>query len=370
MATAGILDLPLLTAPVPGDSEVGSDMREDASPTSLYYTVKALRSRARAAERHLMMNGDDGADPPEWKPVLKQAPELLIKQSKDLEIVVYLIEALTRLHGFRGLRDGFELARQLIENYGDELFPLPDEDGIATRLAPLTGLNGEDAEGTLIRPIACIPLTDGNEGQYSAADYEQAVDMQRSDSAVRQRRMDLGAVSMEMFQQSVAETPAPFFAELHNEMVECQEAFTALTATLDEKYGDDSPPSSAIRNQLDTCLRHLRSFAKDKLPSEEAEATGEENETEASDENVSPVAAAPARKAELETREDAFRALHRVADFFRRTEPHSPLPYALDRVVRWGRTPLPELMKELIRDDSGVQHMFHLTGIDDGSAGE
>ena len=50
----------------------------------------------------------------------------------------------------------------------------------------------------------------------------------------------------------------------------------------------------------------------------------------------------------VRTREDAFRALLQVADYFKRTEPHSPVAYSLEQAVRWGRMPLPELLTELI----------------------
>ena len=33
-----------------------------------------------------------------------------------------------------------------MEQFWDGIYPLPDEDGLATRVAPLTGLNGEDAD--------------------------------------------------------------------------------------------------------------------------------------------------------------------------------------------------------------------------------
>jgi type VI secretion system protein ImpA len=55
--------------------------------------------------------------------------------------------------------------------------------------------------------------------------------------------------------------------------------------------------------------------------------------------------------------------LSSVAAFFRRTEPHSPLSYSLDQAVRWGRLPLPELLKELIGDQSTRNEFFKLSGI-------
>ena len=61
MASPEILDFEQLVAPIEGELAVGSDLRVDTSPTSLYYQVKDVRSTARAAERQAVMNGDNGA---------------------------------------------------------------------------------------------------------------------------------------------------------------------------------------------------------------------------------------------------------------------------------------------------------------------
>lgn len=74
----------------------------------------------------------------------------LAEQTKDVEITVYLIESLVRVHEFRGLRDGFQLAAELVDRFWDKLYPL-DEDGESTRSRPLESLN--NAEATLIVPI-------------------------------------------------------------------------------------------------------------------------------------------------------------------------------------------------------------------------
>src|SRR5581483_9147750 len=158
MASQEVLDFSQLLLPITGDGPAGEDLRADASPNSLYYLVKDARSAARAAERQIVMEDEPSARP-DWRPVFYHAVKALAERSKDLEITAYLIEALVRLYGFAGLRDGFRLARGLIEQFWDGLYPLPDEEGLATRVAPLTSLNGDDAEGTLIAPIALVPLT-------------------------------------------------------------------------------------------------------------------------------------------------------------------------------------------------------------------
>src|SRR5262249_45368202 len=65
----------------------------------------------------------------------------------------------------------------------------------------------------------------------------------------------------------------------------------------------------------------------------------------------------------LHTRDDAFRHLLKIAAFFQRTEPQSIVPHALEQVVRWGRTPLPELLVELIGNEASRKEFFKQVGI-------
>lgn len=363
MPSGEILDLARLSAPIAGESPVGTDLRGDSSPASPYYLVKDARSNARATERHALMNGEDNglAD---WGPVLEAAPDLLATTSKDLEIAAYLIEALVRRHGFAGLRDGFRLIRELVEQYGDEIFPLPDEDGVETRVAPLTGLNGEGAEGTLIAPIKQIPITDETSvGQFACVHHQQALELQRAPDDVRARRIEQGAVSLDTFERAVAETDAEFYRDLVEDIDAAIEEYSQLSDALDARYGHDAPPTSSIRNTLQECRDTVADVARDKLPSTEPAGDGEPTADAAQGGAAQPAAQAGVSTGAIQTREDAFRVISQVADFFRKTEPHTPISYALDRIVRWGRMPLPDLLKEIISDETSVDQMFRLVGI-------
>src|SRR5262245_50900896 len=85
MASADIIQLEALLAPVPGDKPTGVDLRLDASPTSDYYKLKDARFAARAKEREID-TGTDISDLPEWRVILELAPKVLTAQSKDLEV--------------------------------------------------------------------------------------------------------------------------------------------------------------------------------------------------------------------------------------------------------------------------------------------
>ena len=364
MASPEVLAIETLVQPIEGDNPAGEDLREDSSPTALYHQIKDVRTTARADERRRITADPSERDGirPDWRPLLELAPKALAERSKDLEITAWLIEALARESGFAGLRDGFKLARLLIENFWDALYPMPDEDGLEGRLAALTGLNGDDAQGTLIAPISMIPVTEPTsfDDPFSRFDYQQAAELDRiGDAQKKQARIDDGAVSMQMFDKAVAETPRAYFVGLEEDIQQALEEFQSLTQTLDERAGRDSPPSSNIRNEIQVVLEAVQQFAASAL----AEAQDEEEAASAVEgEGAASVPGAVAGV--IQSREDAFRTLDKVARFFRQTEPHSPMSYALERVVRWGKLPLPELVAELIEDAGARDRFSKLSGVD------
>ena len=58
-----------------------------------------------------------------------------------------------------------------------------------------------------------------------------------------------------------------------------------------------------------------------------------------------------------------MRALGQIANFFRRTEPHSPLSYTLDEAVRRGRMTWPELLAEVVADTDTRNTILTTLGI-------
>ena len=355
-----LLEIESLLAPI-GDSGVGEDLRQDTSATSLYYGIKDARSRARAAERAVVMQGEQAAEAPDWRPVLETAPVVLATRSKDLEITAYLIEALVREHGFSGLQNGFKLARGLVQAFGKNLYPHPDEDGVETQLAPLSGLNGAGSEGTLIQPINNVPLTGQTSGtSFGAAAYRQASDLARLPDEQRARRVADGAVTSEMFQAAIAASNTEELRGIFQEINACLDEHAQLTKVLDELYGGESPPSSSIKAALEGCRETLLTVARDRV------VVNEESPILEAAGSVAVNGAAPAARGgvgALNNRDDAFKEILRIAQYFRTAEPHSPISYALEQIVRWGRLPLPALMKELISDTSSVSQLFKLVGI-------
>ncbi len=362
MASPDVLDFARLLTPIPGPNPAGKDLRADFSPKAVYREIKGVRDKARESERYYLYKGgldDQGHQVPlpDWRPVLQLAPQVIAEQSKDLEMVAVLTEALTRKHGFPGLRDGFRLARQLAEQFWDGLYPRPDEDGPMTRIAPLVRLNGEEGDGLLIVPILGIPITAGGAaGSFSVTDYRLAVELDGiQDPEKRARRLEQpGAVTGQVFEKSAAATSADFFRNLLEDIAQSTDEFQKLAETLEglcNREGGAQPvvfPTSAIREALDACRETAQRVARPVIGGDEDVVVLEEG----GDAMASAGLGGDLPGGRVGTREEAFRTLLRVAEFFKRTEPHSPLSYALEQAVRWGRMPLPE------RERGWCDHLF------------
>jgi type VI secretion system protein ImpA len=382
METPALLNFDELLAPIAGDNPAGIDLRADPSPTSLFFKIKDARSAARAAERGAEASGapEEGGLLPPWRTILEISPKAIAGQSKDLEVAAWFCEALLRAHGVAGLRDGFRLATGLVENFWDQLYPLPDEDGIATRVAPITGLNGSESDGALIQPIRKVEISEGRDpGPFAFWQYEQAADLLKlGDPAKVKARIEGGAVTMEMVQTSVRNTPKQFYVTLYSDLDGCLAEYAKLCAALDKAAGRDSPPASNIRNVLQGLRDAITDLARDIIAemtaaaaaaAAAAETGAGEGQPAATDGAATQAAAAPAAPpGAINTREDALRMLVKVAEYFRKNEPQSPVSYVIDDAVRRARMTLPELLAELIPDENARKLYFLTAGIRPPSA--
>jgi type VI secretion system protein ImpA len=125
-----------------------------------------------------------------------------------------------------------------------------------------------------------------------------------------------------------------------------------------------------IRNELQTIRTWFHELTESKL-AEHAETSSSKKEGDDPENATSDSKGSPGSKSgAYQSRDEALSALLKVASYFRRTEPHSPLSYSLEQAVRWGKMPLPDLLMELVRNDEVREEMFRRMGIQEKSKEE
>jgi type VI secretion system protein ImpA len=195
----------------------------------------------------------------DWRLAQELSVALLSKQSKDLQLALWLTEASVHLHGFAGLRDGLRIMRELMTRFWDDLYPRM-EDGPEDRAGPFEWLNEK-----FIDSISAIPITVRNSQglDYSFNDLQDARRVGLSASYMtadgeidseKKKNYDeavaAGHISMEMFEYAVKETSRTSYEDLNLDCQQACEEFAALERIIDDKFGEAAPNLSAFRNTL------------------------------------------------------------------------------------------------------------------------
>lgn len=363
------IDVTPLLEPINGDTPVGLDLRESDDPNNDYRSIRDDRKRARDYE-DLADLGEltpEGGEPRNeamqlWRKVEESGRDYLANQSKDVEIAAYLVEAMIRRHGFVGLRDGAKMLLGLVEQFWGELYPRPDldyDEGIEATLTPIGRLDFKYA-------LQRVAVTDDTSiGEFVVWQHTQATQLDSFDAEERQRRVDQGAITTEMFDRAAAETTAEFFQQLKTEIDETVAAVTELGSALDERAGMDAPNLKPALEAMEEADRALRMIAGTKLASDEPiddmvsdEDAGAEGEGSGGGGGGGQAVGA------IRGREDAFKELEKIALWFERAEPQSILPAEIRKAVRRGRMSPAELYADLIDDESVRDRLYRDVGIE------
>jgi type VI secretion system protein ImpA len=313
----------------------------------------------------------------EWATVRALTNTILSTQSKDLEVAAWYLEALLRKHGLDGFIVGTRLLQGLIGQYWADLYPVPDEDdGSEARIKPLLGIFGGESEGTLMAALRTLPVVPEGSGNdqvdtFQLWHYDAAQQANRIEAAdKRSEKIARLGFGLDDIERAVAAAPDAFY---HTLIESCATAVTALNelneAILAQARQDRTLPTpklSAVRTLIeDDYLAALRHLARDKLnrPRPAADHTAPAPSPRTAG-DAAPAPTTSVAVGAIANRDQALAQLAEIARFFRLSEPHTPLAGALERVVRWGRMPLSELMLELLPGEQSRRIYSQLTGIE------
>ncbi|MBY4897544.1 type VI secretion system protein TssA [Cupriavidus sp. AU9028] len=299
----------------------------------------------------------------DWRLVVELSSQLLAERTKDLRLAVWLTEALARTRGFAGLADGYTLCARLCESFWDRLHPRADDDDLEVRTGSVAWLAARSR--ALIREI---PLVDETAGGYGYVDWEVATALTE---AIRRDpdhadELSQGKVTQDAFEAARKATAAGVHAGLLQDVVGCQQALSRLADVLDARAGDDSPTFRQAREALEAVRALLERFVGKPLG-----GAGQQKEGDAMGHAAmmkTAVAAVPAESAAvgggpIRNRQQALAQLREVADFFRRTEPHSPVAYLAARAAKWGEMPLHAWLRTVVKDDATLSQIEELLGV-------
>jgi len=361
---AAVIDIDAMLQPVSDESPSGENLRY----SGLYDEITEAR------------RADDDLNQGDWQTELKAADYRkvidlavgpLTSTTRDLQIAAWLSEALVRQYGFVGLRDSMKLLTGLQANFWDTLHPEVDEGDMEGRANAVAWFETQASQ-----TIVTIPITGGN--GYSFRDWEDSKTFNFSDNtenldpAEQERIGELKAqaekqrrVTGEMWLAAVGTTRRAQCEEVNLHIEECWVEFNNLNRAIEEKYDRNQMPGlSNLKKSLDAVHTQVKKLLEQKRKEEP-----DESDLPAEDGSVSedgtPRAGGLSSGA-ISSRRDALRRLNEIADFFHRTEPHSPISYIVQRAVKWGNMPLELWLQDVIKDETVLYNLRQTLGLSTG----
>jgi type VI secretion system protein ImpA len=248
---------------------------------------------------------------PVWIEIQEKASDALTK-SKDLRLLAHLAAALLRTDGLRAFCDVLGVAASWLDAYWGEVYPRVDEDAFFRRNA----LSCFADPMAIVDRVRRIPLADSRQyGRVSLRDVEVAGGQVAGDGAA--------PVAPAEIDSALADIPDDELKALHDGVAAAVAAAKRIDETMAAQAGSDAAPGlDGLSIPLGRIVKVLHGPLARRLRSEDA---GEVAESEAP--SAAPLGA-------IRTRDEAVRALDAVAEYFRRSEPSSPVPMLVARARR------------------------------------
>jgi len=350
-------DVERLLRPIPGDNPAGAYLRYEGT----YDRIQ----EARREDDPTLPQGvwERTLKKADWKSVRTICTEALETRSKDLQIAVWLTEALLHQEGFAGAREGIRLLTELCDRFWDDLYPEIAEDDMESRISPFVWMNEKLSLKLRLIPIT-NPLSATDAVPHTFADWENASMLEKlaaKDRNLAEKAELEGKITRAKFLGSVMFSPTSFYSVQLEDLTETLRLLALLNRFLDEKCGRNAPALNQFRNAAESIQRLTNTFLQEKLekesdddpPEDEYDEEGHKREKGSREKSVMSI----------RNRAEAYRMLSAAADYLLIHEPHSPTPYLVKRAVSWGHMSLTELLHELIADEHDLQQILKLLGL-------
>jgi type VI secretion system protein ImpA len=329
-----------ILAPIAGENPSGIDLHYD---TKLLVYDKIKEARRKDDE---LAQGDWQTErkTANYPLVIKLAQDTLATVSKDLQLAAWLTEALLVMERYGGLYQGLTLCHGLLTQYWDTVYPVIEDGDRELRAKPLAWIGL-----TLDFALRSAPLANAGYSWFVYKDsrlvgYEEQVKSDK-ERQTRSELIEAGKLAPEIFDKAFNETPKAFYLAAEKDLDACLEALTNLEQFCDERFEDDAPAFTKLKNGLTEVRQTVHTLLNKK------------REKEPDPVEVVPVAATPEPKsggdrgnvspawtgapmglmaAEPADHLQAVSSIAAAAAFLRKQEPLSPAPYLILRGLRWG----------------------------------
>ena len=366
-----------LLIPIDSDNPSGENLQY----AGLYDEIREARRSEDIEEQGDWKREAKIAD---WYKVIALSINALQTKTKDLQIAVWLSEALVKNYSFVGLRDSLQLLKRLLENFWDTIFPENEDGDLEARANAFSWFDRQISILLKQLPITASNLTDN----YSYLQYEESkfFDIpEKTDSLsseelrhideLKEQASKENKITSEKWRKAQNTSSISFYQTNYNLLNDCWQAYLDLDKLMDERFASQTPGLGVLKKSLEDIRSLIEKIYKGKQPIVATTNTSPPNSTSPNlteltekMEKSSPTeqlytTVFAAATGVIRSRGDALQRLKEVAEYFHKTEPHSPVAFLIERAIKWGEMPLDQWLEEVIKNNEILGQVRETLGI-------
>ncbi|NOH70361.1 type VI secretion protein [Vibrio pectenicida] len=309
-----------------------------------------------------------------WQVLSVTLLEQFSNKTRDIELIAWFIAAQFILDtSIESAANSFEWLANLVEEQWADLNPvlplkqlrLESEDGQAkeqvdAKAKAFSQLVGDREESSILyAPILQLPLI----GDVTFFNYQSAE--KRGEISLLKSSLTASVANERIAIQSKMVNVERCIEQL-DRLAKLVSRYTQNVSTQGVNFGFVKSILTRVNNALEQ-LSGIK-LATNEVPSEMGKdhqlenLTDDEQAKDSSQTTTVHAKSAPQRlhagnlsewsKLNTMNRDLAFHLLQEVSDYFRQSEPHSPVSFLLEKAIRWGYLSLPEMLQEMMSEQS------------------
>jgi type VI secretion system protein ImpA len=357
------IDIESLLSEVSPEAPCGEDLSYDASFLAL---EDMLRSKVGGG---VVAGVEEQSEEPNWREVREKSIELL-RRSKDLRVIMYLVLAALKMDGLAGLRDGLALLQGLLERFWEHLYPKldpEDNNDPLERLNILQSLSPETVSAQdpmkFKQRLAEVPLCNSPQmGRFSLRDIQVA----KGEISVP---ADEGTASpgMSVIDAAFQDTATDELLAASQATEEAIEHLATITTVFSKNAAQGQTPDlsdfQSILGNIHKCVQgYLAKRGYGEAVQESTMAAG----TAGSETDKAGISLS----GEIRSPQEALLAIEKVCQYFDRHEPSSPVPMLLRRAQRLVSKNFMEVIADICPDAMSRIEVIGGTGSSDSDVNE
>jgi type VI secretion system protein ImpA len=300
-----------------------------------------LQELARGKPEQVIGDSVKAAQDPPWAEV-RDAATALFGSTKDLRVAAILHRALLKTDGVTGFANSVALIRNMLERYWPQVYPL---------------LDAEDHDDATFRVNALVAALAGEDALITLRSTPLVESRQFGRQSLRHYRIGRGTLKVDPSEAGGAD-PAQVLLRLESafqdaDLAAMQSVATALASTeqhliaIQKLLLDKADGIPEELTDLSTDVKEMKMLLETQLT--RRGAGGESGAGMAAD-LASGTGGAPTGQSldgDVRNRADVVRAIDKICDYYRRSEPASPVPMLLQRAKRLVNKDFMEIIRDL-----------------------